>query len=111
MFADILKFVADLGEKEMENGINEVKNYYVLVIYMAGVVDDFMDALNQMLRAAKLPVSIYVVKMGANPDNDSEKFASKALPAIRESERNFVDLLEFEHYKDDMEGHNKFYAS
>ena len=101
--------MADLGEKELENGIQNVKNYYVLTLLMAGVVDDFMDALNQMLRAAKLPVSIYVVKMGNNPDNDSEKFASKALPAIRESERNFVDLLEFEHYKEDKEGHNEFW--
>ena len=42
---------------------------------MAGVVDDFKDSLNEMLRAASIPVSIIVVKMGKNKeDNDSQKF-------------------------------------
>jgi len=42
---------------------------------MPGVIDDFKDALNEMLRAANLPISIIVIKMGKNTeDNDSEKF-------------------------------------
>ena len=41
---------------------------------MAGVIDDFKDALNELIRAAKLPISIYIIKMGNNSeDNDSEK--------------------------------------
>jgi hypothetical protein len=31
---------------------------------MAGVIDDFDDALNQILRAANLPVSVIIVKIG-----------------------------------------------
>ena len=59
----------------MVNDIHDVKNYYVLVLMMAGVIDDFKDALNELLRAANLPVSIYIIKMGKNSeDNDSEKF-------------------------------------
>ena len=41
-----------------------IKNYYVLVIMMAGVIDDIEDSLNEILRAANLPVSIMVVKIG-----------------------------------------------
>jgi hypothetical protein len=33
---------------------------------MAGLVDDFKDALNEMLRAANLPISIIVIKLGKN---------------------------------------------
>ena len=49
MYSDIVKFVCDIAEKEMggdsskicpENTKN-VKNYYVLILLMAGVVDDF----------------------------------------------------------------------
>lgn len=33
---------------------------------MAGLIDDFKDALNEMLRAANLPISIIVIKLGKN---------------------------------------------
>ena len=67
------ELVADqIGE---ENGIKNVKNYYVLVLMMAGCIDDFKDSLNELLRAADLPISVIVVKMGKNKeDNDSLKF-------------------------------------
>jgi hypothetical protein len=32
---------------------------------MAGVIDDFQKAFNEILRAAHLPVSVIVVKIGA----------------------------------------------
>lgn len=31
---------------------------------MAGVIDDFQDALNEIMRAANLPVSVVIVKVG-----------------------------------------------
>ena len=75
LYQQVLKFVCDLGATEMVSDIHDVKNYYVLVLMMAGVIDDFKDALNELLRAANLPVSIYIIKMGKNSeDNDSEKF-------------------------------------
>ena len=46
--------------------MNSIKNYYVLVILMAGVIDDFEDSLNQILRAAHLPVSVKIIKIGAS---------------------------------------------
>jgi hypothetical protein len=33
---------------------------------MAGCIDDFEDSLNQILRAAHLPVSVMILKIGAN---------------------------------------------
>ena len=75
LYQQVLKFVCDLGATEMVSDIHDVKNYYVLVLMMAGVIDDFKDALNELLRAANLPVSIYIIKMGkCSEDNDSEKF-------------------------------------
>ncbi len=35
--------------------IKDIKNYFVFVMLMAGVIDDFQDALNEMMGAANLP--------------------------------------------------------
>lgn len=106
-----------MAATETVGDIHDVKNYYVLVLMMAGVIDDFKDALNELLRAANLPISIFIVKMGQNTeDNDSEKFIQKALPAFEESERVFVDLIDFDNYRDTdgkygpKDSHNEFYS-
>jgi hypothetical protein len=53
MYSDIVKFVCDIAEKEVGQGspesIKNVKNYYVLVLLMAGMVDDFKQTIDQML--------------------------------------------------------------
>lgn len=78
---------------------------------MAGMIDDFQDTLNEMLKAANLPVSIIVIKLGkSSEENDSEKFMKKAFPAFKQSERVFVDLLDFEKYKNEGDKHTVFYA-
>ena len=83
MKKSIIKIVCDLAMDELGSDssedpiedIRKVKNYYVLTLLMAGMIDDFKDALNEMLRAANLPISIIVVKIGKNSEeNDSEKF-------------------------------------
>jgi hypothetical protein len=58
----------------------EICNYYVLTLLMAGVIDDFEDALNEILRAANLPVSIIIVKIGAleHNENDSTKLMEES---------------------------------
>lgn len=69
---------------------------------MAGMIDDFQDTMNEMLKAAHLPVSIIVINISKNTqENDSEKFIKKAFPAFKKSERIYVDLLDFESYKND----------
>lgn len=83
IYKSIIKIVCDLAQSELGSeatsdpieDIQKVKNYYVLTLLMAGMIDDFKDALNEMLRAANLPISIIVVKIGKNTEeNDSEKF-------------------------------------
>ena len=50
---------------------------------MAGMVDDFQDTLNEMLRAANLPISIIVIKIGKDSgENDSQKFINKCMTAF-----------------------------
>jgi hypothetical protein len=67
---------------------------------MAGVIDDFEDSLNQILRAAHLPVSVIVIKIGAvSEENDSTNLMSLASKAFSECERKFIDILSFENYK------------
>ena len=63
-----------------------------------------------MLRAANLPVSILVIKVGKNSEeNDSEQFIKKSMAAFESSERIFIDLLDFENYKNDKKLHTNFY--
>ena len=74
-FKNLVKFVCDLAQTELgtASDATQIGNYYVLTILMAGVIDDFEEALNEILRAAQLPVSIIIVKIGtiAHNENDS----------------------------------------
>jgi GTP-binding protein EngB required for normal cell division len=80
--------------------IKQIKNYFVLTILMAGVIDDFENSLNQILRAAHLPVSVIVIKVGAvSEENDSTNLMNLASKAFEECERKFIDILSFENYK------------
>ena len=56
-----------------------------------------------MLKAANLPISIIIIQIGKNTqENDSEKFINEAVPAFEKSERVYVDLLDFDSYKNEM---------
>ena len=64
-----------------------------------------------MLRAANLPISIIVIKIGKNQDeNDSQKFINKCMTAFQTSERVFIDLFDFENYKNKAGVHSVFCA-
>lgn len=65
-FRFIIKLICDLAQMEYgtASDIKQIRNYYVLVILMAGVIDDFEESLNEILRAAHLPVSIIMLKIG-----------------------------------------------
>jgi hypothetical protein len=71
-----------------------------MVILMAGVIDDFEDALNQILRAAHLPVSVKIIKIGASQEeNDSKNLQTLSEKSFAECERNYIDVLSYEIYK------------
>eukprot|EP00347_Sterkiella_histriomuscorum_P022325 403330878 len=101
-FKDILKLVCDIAQMEFgtASDIKQIKNYFVVTILMAGVIDDFEESLNQILRAAHLPVSVIVIKVGAvSEENDSTNLMNLASKAFSECERKFIDILSFENYK------------
>ena len=86
--------------------IKHIKNYYVLVMLMAGVIDDFQDALNEMMRAANLPVSVIIVKVGGNQEEDDlQNLMEMSKQAFHKSEREFVKVIDYEiQYKRKLNG-------
>lgn len=56
----IVKFVCDLAQLDYGTAADPtcIQNYYVLTILMAGLIDDIDDSVNQILRAAELPISV-----------------------------------------------------
>ncbi len=44
--------------------VTQIRNYYVLVLLMAGVIDDLQESLNEILRAKDIPISVVIVKVG-----------------------------------------------
>ena len=53
------------------DNVKDIKNYYVLVLLMAVVIDDLQDAVNEVLRAKDIPISIVIVKVGEQEETDS----------------------------------------
>ncbi len=55
---------------------------------MAGCIDDFENALNQILRAAHLPVSVKIIKIGSSQEeNDSNNLRILSEKSFAECER------------------------
>ena len=56
----IVKFVCDMAQ--MDYGTTDdpsnIRNYYVLTILMAGLIDDIDESVDEILRAAELPISV-----------------------------------------------------
>lgn len=72
---------------------------------MAGVIDDFQDALNELMRAANLPVSVCVVKIGGmQEENDSANLMTLSNEAFAKCDRQFVNILDYDlNYKKKMD--------
>lgn len=67
---------------------------------MAGMIDDFEKAFNQILRAANLPVSVIIVKIGkVQAENDSTLLMKNSMKTFQQCERVFIDILDYELYK------------
>ena len=74
-YKPIVKFVCDLAQMEFgtASDATHIKNYYVLTLLMAGMVDDPEDSINEILRATELPISVVIIRVGdgANADGDA----------------------------------------
>jgi len=56
--------------------------------------------LNEIFRAANLPVSVIIIKIGSIvEENDSKNLMTLSAKAFEESEREFIDILAFENFK------------
>lgn len=51
---------------------SSIRNYYVLTILMAGLIDDLDDSVNEILRAADLPISVQIVKIGGVSESEND---------------------------------------
>ena len=65
-YSKIVRFVCDLAQMEFGTAVDVtgIRNYYVLVLLMAGVIDDLQNSLNEILRARDVPISVVIVKIG-----------------------------------------------
>jgi hypothetical protein len=106
-FSPLIKLICDLAQLEFgfNRGIKSIKNYFIVAVLMAGVIDDFEATLNKILEAAHLPVSVIFIKVGASQeDNDSSALRKLSEQAFKECERNFIDVLVYEKYKSTVGG-------
>lgn len=98
-YKPIVKFVCDLAQMEIgtASDATQIKNYYVLTLLMAGIIDDIEDSINEILRAAELPISVIIIKVGdgANADNDSLKLFDNSKQIFDRCERVFIEMIDF----------------
>ena len=51
---------------------SSIRNYYVLTILMAGLIDDLDQSVNEILRAADLPISVQIIKIGGVSESEND---------------------------------------
>ena len=99
----IVKYVCDLAQLDYGTvaDVSSIRNYYVLTILMAGLIDDIDDSVNEILRAAELPISVQIIKIGgiSDSDNDFGTLIERTRPALEQCDRNFIDMHDFDRYK------------
>ena len=73
-YKEIVKFVCDLAQLDFGTAADasSIRNYYVLTILMAGLIDDIDESVNEILRAAELPISVQIVKIGGISESEND---------------------------------------
>lgn len=107
-YKPIVQFICDLAQMEYgtASDATHIKNYYVLTILMAGLIDDLENSVNEILRAADLPISVVIVKLGGISDNENDfnTLISRTQASFDSCERHFIEMLDFDKYSA-MPGH------
>lgn len=96
----IYNMACDYAEYEKHN--HEARNYFVLIVISPGVVDDLEASLEAVSRAAELPLSVLIVKVGnvqLEDVNDPAEMLKKSEDLFEESERRYIDLVSYEDFK------------
>lgn len=73
-YKSIVKFVCDMAQMDFGTAqdASSIRNYYVLTILMAGLIDDLEDSVNEILRAADLPISVQIIKIGGVSESEND---------------------------------------
>ena len=102
-YKSMVKFVCDMAQLDFGTAVDasSIQNYYVLTILMAGLIDDMEDAVNEILRAADLPISVQIIKIGgvSDAENDFGTLIERTKSAFESCERTFIDMHDLNHYK------------
>ena len=102
-YKPIVQFICDMAQMEYgtASDATHIKNYYVLTILMAGLIDDIDDSVNEILRAADLPISVVIIKLGgvSDTENDFTTLISRAKHSFEQCERQFIEMFDFDNYK------------
>eukprot|EP00826_Nyctotherus_ovalis_P008322 TRINITY_DN1214_c0_g1_i1.p1 TRINITY_DN1214_c0_g1~~TRINITY_DN1214_c0_g1_i1.p1 ORF type:complete len:644 (-),score=151.19 TRINITY_DN1214_c0_g1_i1:94-2025(-) len=90
-----------------------LRNYYVLYILTAGVLDDPEEAFLECLSIPELPLSIVFIKIGNQQMKDVDDLGElkKRLEQYQSQKRKFVSLVEFDRVYNDLENFGKFLIS
>ena len=68
---------------------------------MAGLIDDIDASVNEILRAAELPISVQILKIGgvSESENDFGTLINRTSESFQQCERIFIDMHDFNNYK------------
>ena len=100
-YESIFNIACDYAEYEKQN--HEARNYFVLIVVSAGVIDDFDASYEAVSRAADLPLSVLMVKVGnvqLEDVNDPAEMITRSEELFEECERRYVDIVSFEDFKE-----------
>lgn len=68
---------------------------------MAGLIDDIDESVNEILRAADLPISVQIIKIGgvSESENDFGTLIERTHETFQTCERTFIDMHDLNNYK------------
>jgi len=68
---------------------------------MTGIIDDIDESVNEILRAAELPISVQIIKIGgvSEDENDFGTLIERTRDSFKSCERNFIDMHDINTYK------------
>ena len=108
---EYMRSKCNLGDSQLPD--NTLRNYYILYILTAGVIDDPDETFNECLNIPELPLSIVFVKIGNQQMKDVDDLddLKKRLELYQSQRRKFMSLVEFDRVYNDLENFGKFLIS
>lgn len=96
VFAEIIRAAAVHAQAELSN---HEQSYTILLIVTDGVINDLDDTLDEITRAASLPLSIVIIGVGNADFTDMERLDGDD----RHQDRDIVQFVNFRQFRDMQE--------